>query len=616
MKLSIALPSIGVVYSSYSHFTHPQTTPPSLPPLSRFAPEAGSWSCETCCVSNKPAASQCVCCGTAKPGSKSEPSKLPSGGLQLGKSGALQFGNSGGIKLGSGAGLKLMTTSSGMQLGQGSISAGIKLSSGSAGLRVTSSAGLKLPATGDIKIATSSAAAPSIARKPEVSDSTPLKPLSQFAPPAGSWTCDTCMLSNKLESSKCAACSEPKPGSKAAVAPPAARATLGPSGGFTLGSTGGLKPLKPLSQFAPPTGSWTCDACMLSNKPEANKCVACGATRPGVEGSKEAGKPGVEGSKGEANEGLKLGGGGVGFQLGQAGGMKLTLPGGVALGGGASQPVNTIGSSGIKLGGLPGEKSSVGVVGGGVSLGGGIKLAFADKKAESTKLSGGLVTGVESTAPGGGGTQLPNPGASESASQLGTNSAGFALGGSAAAITQSSQFSLKLPATSQNTAAAAFPALSQSTVAPNPLAGLKFGVTSSQPTTAIAAPQLQFASPVSLGKSTAPSQPRATFAFSAANSQKTEPSDSKKPSLVFPASTAASNPPSFVFSAAKSGADSAFPATTSGSAGGGLFGAKTSSSGLPGLQLPSTAAVGSQQPVALGEAGTPLVHILVCSVLF
>lgn len=36
---------------------------------------------------------------------------------------------------------------------------------------------------------------------------------------------------------------------------------------------------------------------------------------------------------------------------------------GCGSGGGASQPVNTIGSSGIKLGGLPGEKSSVGVVG-------------------------------------------------------------------------------------------------------------------------------------------------------------------------------------------------------------------------------------------------------------
>ena len=34
-----------------------------------------------------------------------------------------------------------------------------------------------------------------------------------------------------------------------------------------------------LSKFKP-SGNWECDTCMLSNKPEADKCVACEAKRP------------------------------------------------------------------------------------------------------------------------------------------------------------------------------------------------------------------------------------------------------------------------------------------------------------------------------------------------
>ena len=36
--------------------------------------------------------------------------------------------------------------------------------------------------------------------------------VAKFAPPAGSWTCDTCMVDNKSEDSACVACQTPKPG--------------------------------------------------------------------------------------------------------------------------------------------------------------------------------------------------------------------------------------------------------------------------------------------------------------------------------------------------------------------------------------------------------------------
>ncbi|RUS83601.1 hypothetical protein EGW08_008655, partial [Elysia chlorotica] len=35
-----------------------------------------------------------------------------------------------------------------------------------------------------------------------------------------------------------------------------------------------------MAKFKKPVGSWECDACMLSNKPEANKCIACEAPKP------------------------------------------------------------------------------------------------------------------------------------------------------------------------------------------------------------------------------------------------------------------------------------------------------------------------------------------------
>ncbi|TRM65283.1 hypothetical protein BD626DRAFT_628494 [Schizophyllum amplum] len=83
------------------------------------------------------------------------------------------------------------------------------------------------------------------------------------AAPAG-WTCGVCMVPNKAEAAKCAACEEPNP----AGAP---SSSTKPSGGFNWGAAGLKKP---------EVQGWTCSTCMVPNKGEAAKCAACEEPRP------------------------------------------------------------------------------------------------------------------------------------------------------------------------------------------------------------------------------------------------------------------------------------------------------------------------------------------------
>lgn len=95
--------------------------------------------------------------------------------------------------------------------------------------------------------------------------------MAKFIKPAGSWECDTCMLSNKPEAVKCIACETPKPVAKSQApisSPPKVLSTQGTD--------------ELMAKFMKPAGSWECDTCMLSNKPEALKCIACEAPKPGA----------------------------------------------------------------------------------------------------------------------------------------------------------------------------------------------------------------------------------------------------------------------------------------------------------------------------------------------
>ena len=81
----------------------------------------------------------------------------------------------------------------------------------------------------------------------------------KFAAPSDSWECPTCMLRNKAADLKCVACAASKPGSS---------------------SSDNLK-----LKFAAPSGSWECSTCLVQNKAADSKCVACQANKPGTESS-------------------------------------------------------------------------------------------------------------------------------------------------------------------------------------------------------------------------------------------------------------------------------------------------------------------------------------------
>ncbi|XP_057210995.1 nuclear pore complex protein Nup153 isoform X2 [Triplophysa rosa] len=104
-----------------------------------------------------------------------------------------------------------------------------------------------------------------------LTQSTPSAPVSgfgdKFRPPAGSWSCGTCLLQKKSSDKKCVACFAPQPNTDSASK----------SDSKPAESTGSLRSL-----FAPPAGSWDCDTCLVRNKPEVVKCVACDTAKPGT----------------------------------------------------------------------------------------------------------------------------------------------------------------------------------------------------------------------------------------------------------------------------------------------------------------------------------------------
>jgi len=93
--------------------------------------------------------------------------------------------------------------------------------------------------------------------------------MSMFKPKAGTWSCDTCMVSNPADKDKCVACETVKPGAKT-----------------------GEKPKNDLmSMFKPKTGTWSCEVCMVSNPADKDKCLACETLKPGAKKTETNGKP-------------------------------------------------------------------------------------------------------------------------------------------------------------------------------------------------------------------------------------------------------------------------------------------------------------------------------------
>ncbi|KAG8442349.1 hypothetical protein GDO86_011229 [Hymenochirus boettgeri] len=100
--------------------------------------------------------------------------------------------------------------------------------------------------------------------------------LDQFKKPAGSWDCDVCLVQNKPETPRCIACESPKPGNKGDLKG-AVKISVS-SAPISSGQLGSLE------QFRTPTGGWDCDVCLVQNKADATKCIACENAKPGIKG--------------------------------------------------------------------------------------------------------------------------------------------------------------------------------------------------------------------------------------------------------------------------------------------------------------------------------------------
>ncbi|NXM94982.1 NU153 protein, partial [Sylvia borin] len=104
----------------------------------------------------------------------------------------------------------------------------------------------------------------------------------KFKPAPNTWDCDTCLVQNKPEATKCIACETPKPGTGVmpALTMPMVTDSL-VTVTSTSSSTGTTVTLGFGDKFKQPKGSWNCSVCLLQNKAEDSKCVACQSEKPG-----------------------------------------------------------------------------------------------------------------------------------------------------------------------------------------------------------------------------------------------------------------------------------------------------------------------------------------------
>nr|XP_042716453.1 nuclear pore complex protein Nup153 isoform X7 [Chrysemys picta bellii] len=217
----------------------------------KFKTAAGTWDCDTCLVQNKPEATKCVACETPKPGTGVKPA-------------------------------------------------------------------LTLPVVTENTITVTSS--------PSCTETTVTLGFGdKFKKPKGSWDCTVCLVSNKAEDSKCVACQCERPGGSVPVTSSSTSSFSAPSGGF-LG----------LDKFKKPEGSWDCETCLVQNKAEATKCIACENAKPGTKPelkgfgtaavSSDAAAPsfkfGIQSSSSESSQTL---GSTESFKFGEQGGLKFGI---------------------------------------------------------------------------------------------------------------------------------------------------------------------------------------------------------------------------------------------------------------------------------------------------
>ncbi|KAH0513748.1 Nuclear pore complex protein Nup153 [Microtus ochrogaster] len=103
----------------------------------------------------------------------------------------------------------------------------------------------------------------------------------KFKPAVGTWDCDTCLVQNKPEAVKCVACETPKPGTGVKRVLTLAVSSESPVTASSSSCTVSAGPLGFGDKFKRPVGSWECPVCCVCNKAEDNKCVSCMSEKPG-----------------------------------------------------------------------------------------------------------------------------------------------------------------------------------------------------------------------------------------------------------------------------------------------------------------------------------------------
>ncbi|KAM4705741.1 nuclear pore complex protein Nup153 [Rhinophrynus dorsalis] len=207
----------------------------------KFKMAAGTWNCDTCLVQNKAEATKCVACETPKPGTGVKAALLIPPTTKAMKSTAEPSVVPASISL--------------------SLQDMFKKPEGAWDCTVC----CVQNKTEDSRCVACMSEKPASTAQ---SSSGQLGLLDQFKTPSGSWNCDVCLIINKAEATKCVACESAKPGTKAEL-----KASTAQSSSGQLGL---------LDQFKTPSGSWNCDVCLIINKAEATKCVACESAKPGT----------------------------------------------------------------------------------------------------------------------------------------------------------------------------------------------------------------------------------------------------------------------------------------------------------------------------------------------
>ena len=197
-----------------------------------FAPAPREWSCSVCMLRNKAADLKCVACGIAgasktlseqSKNNTNEATKIPSNGIDLGKKFAPKEGTwKCEICMINNEALAVICAAC----------SSAKLSTEKSG---SSDLGMNKGQSMNLRI--------------------------KFAPPANTWSCETCMLRNKIEDTKCVACETAKPRATAAE-------------------------IELKKKFAAPAYSWKCETCMITNQSSEVKCMACQTNKPGTEAGK------------------------------------------------------------------------------------------------------------------------------------------------------------------------------------------------------------------------------------------------------------------------------------------------------------------------------------------